>query len=57
MKRTTQFRQTAAVSAVLLALLFLLPLAVIVPFRDTLFSTRWTREPQSPSVPVSWTPP
>lgn len=42
MKRTTQFRQTAAVSAVLLALLFLLPLAVIVPFRDTLFSTRDT---------------
>ena len=42
MKRTTQFRQTAAVSAVLLALLFLLPLAVIVPFRDTLFSARDT---------------
>ena len=40
MKRASQFRQTAAVSAVLLALLFLLPLAVIVPFRDTLFSAR-----------------
>ena len=40
MKRSPQFRQTAAVSAVLLALLFLLPLAVVVPFRDTLFSAR-----------------
>ena len=42
MKRASQFRQTAAVSAVLLALLFLLPLAVIVPFRETLFSARDT---------------
>lgn len=40
MKHGSHFRQTAAVSAVLLALLFLLPLAVIVPFRDTLFSSR-----------------
>ncbi|QUO37227.1 stage II sporulation protein D [Dysosmobacter sp. Marseille-Q4140] len=42
MKRTSQFRQTAAVSAALLALLFLLPLAVVVPFRDSLFSARDT---------------
>lgn len=55
MKRTSQFRQTAAVSAVLLALLFLLPLAVIVPFRETLFSVRDTvdeshREPFVPGA-------
>ena len=42
MKRASQFRQTAAVSAALLALLFLLPLAVVVPFRDSLFSARDT---------------
>ena len=37
MKRESQVRQTAAVSAVLLAALFILPLAVIVPFRSELF--------------------
>ena len=37
MRPTTQFRQCIAVSAVLLAALFLLPLAVIVPFRSELF--------------------
>ena len=37
MKRKRQVRQSMAVSAVLLAMLFLLPLAVIVPFRSELF--------------------
>lgn len=37
MRRGTQVRQSIAVSAVLLAVLFLLPLAVIVPFRSELF--------------------
>ena len=37
MKRKNQVRQSVAVSAVLMALLFLLPLAVIVPFRTELF--------------------
>ena len=36
MKRKRQVRQSMAVSAVLLAMLFLLPLAVIVPFRSEL---------------------
>lgn len=38
MKRNNQVRQSVAVSAVLMAALFLLPLAVIVPFRSELFS-------------------
>lgn len=38
MKRSSQLRQSLAVSAVLMALLFALPLAVIVPFRSALFS-------------------
>ena len=38
MKRTSQVRQSIAVSAVLMAALFLLPLAVMVPFRSELFS-------------------
>ena len=37
MKRGSQVRQSIAVSAVLLAALFILPLAVIVPFRSELF--------------------
>ena len=53
MKRASQFRQTAAVSAVLLALLFLLPLVVIAPFRGTLFSARDTvdESEREPFVP------
>ena len=53
MKRASQFRQTAAVSAVLLALLFLLLLVVIAPFRDTLFSARDTvdESEREPFVP------
>lgn len=38
MRRTSDIRQSVAVSAVLLVLLFALPLAVIVPFRSHLFS-------------------
>ena len=37
MKRRSQVRQSVAVSLVLMALLFALPLAVIVPFRSELF--------------------
>lgn len=36
-KRTSQVRQSIAVSALLLAALFLLPLAVVAPFRSALF--------------------
>ena len=36
MKRNKQVRQSAMVSAALMAVLFLLPLAVIVPFREEL---------------------
>ena len=36
MGRNKQIRQSAAVSAALMVLLFLLPLAVIVPFREEL---------------------
>lgn len=39
MKRMTSLRQSVAVSAVLMAILFVLPLAVIVPFRSELFSS------------------
>ena len=50
MKRKRQVRQSMAVSAVLLAMLFLLPLAVIVPFRSELFGREtpesWTRGPR-----------
>ena len=38
MGRKKQVRQSAAASAVLMLLLFLLPLAVIVPFREELFA-------------------
>ena len=38
MRRHREFRQSAAVSAVLLVLLFALPLAVVAPFRTELFS-------------------
>ncbi len=38
MKHVTQIRQSVAISVVLIALLFILPLAVIVPFRSELFS-------------------
>lgn len=38
MRRTSDIRQSVAVSAVLLVLLFALPLAVIAPFRSHLFS-------------------
>jgi len=38
MKRSSNVRQSVAVSMILLALLFVLPLAVIVPFRSELFS-------------------
>ena len=38
MRRHSEFRQSAAVSAALLVLLFALPLAVVVPFRSELFS-------------------
>lgn len=37
MKRKSQVRQSVAVSVVLMLLLFILPLAVIVPFRSELF--------------------
>ncbi len=37
MRRKSQVRQSVAVSAVLLALLFILPLLVVVPFRTALF--------------------
>ena len=37
MKRKNQVRQSVAVSAVLLAALFMLPLAVVLPFRAELF--------------------
>ena len=42
MGRNKQARQSAAVSAVLMLLLFLLPLAVIVPFREELFAREET---------------
>lgn len=38
MKRKSQVRQSVAVSMVLMLVLFLMPLAVIVPFRSELFS-------------------
>ena len=42
MKRTHPVRQSMAVSGLLLAVLFLLPLAVIVPFRTELFDRETT---------------
>ena len=53
MRRRSEIRQSAAVSAVLLVLLFALPLAVVVPFRSELFSADPTaveseREPFQP---------
>lgn len=44
MKRRSRVRQSIGVSAVLLAVLFLLPLAVIVPFRQELFTPEKTAE-------------
>ena len=44
MKRHSRVRQSIGVSAVLLAALFLLPLAVIVPFRTELFSSEKTAQ-------------
>lgn len=38
MKRKNQVRQSLAVSAILMAALFLLPLAAVVPFREELFA-------------------
>ena len=53
MKRTTSLRQSVAVSAVLMAILFVLPLAVIVPFRSELFSAeeRAAESQRTPFVP------
>ena len=53
MRRRSEIRQSAAVSAALLVLLFALPLAVVVPFRSELFSADPTaveseREPFQP---------
>ena len=44
MKRRSQVRQSIAVSAVLMVLLFTLPLAVIVPFREELFGGEKTAD-------------
>ena len=44
MKRRSQVRQSIAVSAVLMVLLFALPLAVIVPFREELFGGEKTAD-------------
>lgn len=49
MKRNSQVRQSVAVSAVLMVLLFALPLAVIVPFHSELFSSE---TPASESEPA-----
>ena len=38
MRRHSDLHQSAAISAVLLVLLFALPLAVVVPFQTELFS-------------------
>ena len=53
MKRTTPLRQSVAVSAALMAILFLLPLIVIVPFRSELFSSeeRAAESQGTPFVP------
>lgn len=53
MKRMTSLRQSVAVSAVLMAILFVLPLAVIVPFRSELFSSeeRAAQSQKDPFVP------
>ena len=53
MRRHSDLHQSAAISAVLLVLLFALPLAVVVPFRTELFSDDPTaveseREPFQP---------
>lgn len=58
MKRGSQVRQSIAVSAVLLAALFILPLAVIVPFRSELFG-RETPVDETEGEPLSaatWMP-
>ena len=44
MKRRSQVRQSIAVSAVLMVLLFTLPLAAIVPFREELFGGEKTAD-------------
>ena len=53
MKRMTSLRQSVAVSAVLMAILFVLPLTVIVPFRSELFSSeeRAAQSQKDPFVP------
>lgn len=53
MKQTTPLRQSVAVSAALMAILFLLPLIVIVPFRSELFSSeeRAAESQGTPFVP------
>jgi stage II sporulation protein D len=51
MKQKTQIRQSAAVSALLLAALFLIPLAVVAPFRSELFDREDTVDETEPFVP------
>ena len=51
MKRTTPLRQSVAASAALMAILFLLPLIVIVPFRSELFSSE-ERAAESQGTPL-----
>ena len=53
MRRHSDLHQSAAISAVLLVLLFALPLAVVVPFRTELFSDDPTAvEWNAPRVPI-----
>ena len=55
MRRHSEFRQSAAVSAALLVLLFALPLAVVTPFRQELLppedDARETEEEAAPFQP------
>lgn len=53
MRRTNAVRQCVGVSALLLLALFLMPLAVIVPFREELFSTGTPMEEMEPVPFVS----
>ena len=57
MRRHSDLHQSAAISAVLLVLLFALPLAVVVPFQTELFSddpSLWSRS-GSPFSRGTWT--
>jgi stage II sporulation protein D len=51
MKQKTQIRQSAVVSALLIAALFLVPLAVVAPFRSELFDREDAVDETEPFIP------